>query len=177
MLENLNSIPHDLIISIKLIYDPGNFDYSRPVTEKESAEYGACTFKVNNLSVKFRVANITPKKVGQFVTIWKRTGNGPIEPFDIADDLDLVIISVRKNEDLGQFVFPKSVLNQKGIISGNNKPGKRGIRVYAPWDKPTSRQAAKTQEWQLDYFMEIRGEQPGNLNLARKLFTPNNNIN
>jgi hypothetical protein len=37
--------------------------------EAESAEYGAYTFELNDLSVRFRVAKITPTKIGQFVTL------------------------------------------------------------------------------------------------------------
>jgi hypothetical protein len=30
-----------------------------------------------------------------------------------------------------------------------------GIRVYPIWDKPTSKQALKTQLWQLSYFVNM----------------------
>jgi hypothetical protein len=38
------------------------------------------------------------------------------------------------------------------IISTHLKEGKRGMRVYPPWDLPSSKQAKKTQQWQLPYF-------------------------
>jgi hypothetical protein len=44
--------------------------------ERESLEYAACSFKLNSMSVKFRVAKITPTKIGQFVTLWKRVSKG-----------------------------------------------------------------------------------------------------
>ena len=56
------------------------------------------------------------------------------------------------DNQLGQFVFPKSVLIAKGIISTTTKEGKRGFRVYPSWDVAKSKQAIKTQQWQLDYF-------------------------
>jgi len=36
-------------------------------------------------------------------------------------------------------------LADKSIISKNGKLGKRGIRVYPPWDMVTNKQAEKTQ--------------------------------
>ena len=52
----------------------------------ESAEYGACSFKLNGKTIQFRVSKITPTKTGQFVTIWKRNKEGITEPFDNADN-------------------------------------------------------------------------------------------
>lgn len=70
----------------------------------------------NGLSIRFRVAKITLKKIGYFVSIWKRIGNRPIQPYDLLDSVDFFVICVRKNGRFGQFVFPKSVLYEKDII-------------------------------------------------------------
>lgn len=137
------------------VYDPLMFQYSQPITERESAEYGACDFELNGLSIKFRVAKTTPTKTGQFVTLWKRIEKGPIQPCDSADSIDLVVINTRKGECFGQFIIPKSVLCQKDIFSIDSIGGKRAIRVYPPWDITESRQAQKTQKWQTAYFLEI----------------------
>jgi hypothetical protein len=165
-----NHIPEDFFIAKKEIYDHCGFDCTAPQAEPESAEYGACQLTISKRKIIFRVAKTTPTKSGQFVTIWKRMENGPIQPFDISDDFDLMIISTRKDNLLGQFVFPKSVLLTKGIISGNNKDGKRGIRVYPPWEPVTSKQAEKTQAWQLQYFLHIQGDINHNLNRALLLY-------
>ncbi|MCR6642696.1 MAG: MepB family protein [Sporocytophaga sp.] len=141
------------------------------MAEPESAEYGACQLTINKRGIIFRVAKTTPTKSGQFVTIWKRVDNGPIQPFDILDDFDLMVISTRKDKLLGQFVFPKSVLLTKGIISGNNKDGKRGIRIYPPWEPVTSKQAEKTQAWQLQYFLGIQGDTNLDLKRAHLLYS------
>src|SRR5258708_5952015 len=93
------------------------------------------SFNLNGFFIRFRVAKITPTKIGQFVTLWKRIGNGPTQPYDTSDTVDFFIISTRKDDHFGQFVFPKSVLSEQGILSINGKGGKRGIRVYPPWDK------------------------------------------
>jgi hypothetical protein len=171
MSPTTSTIIHSDLHTIKeLIYDSCGYECSIPIKEVEGAEYGAYTFEINALSVKFRVAKITPTKIGQFVTLWKRISKGPIQPFEYTDPIDLFIISTRKDNRFGQFVFPKSVLCEQGIISTNNKEGKRAIRVYPPWDETLSKQAQKTQKWQLDYFLEIPSDKPINMELLKKLY-------
>lgn len=160
LLSNKNSWPADTIhqdlLDIKsLLYDPCRFTCSRPVMESESIDYGAYKFRLNGFSILFRIAKITPTKVGQFVTLWKRTGNGPIQPYDYSNPIDLFIISTRKDNHFGQFVFPKSVLCEQGVLSVKGKDGKRAIRVYPSWDETLNQQAKKTQQWQMKYFLEM----------------------
>ncbi|WP_397538608.1 MepB family protein [Rummeliibacillus pycnus] len=154
------TIHSDLLATKDLVYSPCRFECSQPRLELQNAEYGANVFKLNALSIRFRVAKITPTKGGQFVTLWERIGDRPIQPYDISDPVDLFIISTRDGKNFGQFVFPKAVLCNQGIVSNKNKSGKRAIRVYPPWDKPTSSQAQKTQRWQLEYFLEIPVNKP-----------------
>lgn len=145
----------DLVLANNHAYKSGGFILKNFEVEKESADYGAATFNLNHLRVKFRVAKITPTKTGQFVTVWKRIGAGPIMPFDVGDPFDFFVLSVRRDNDLGQFIFPKNVLGEKGVLSKGGKGGKRGFRLYAPWDVVESTQAKKTQAWQLPYFVKI----------------------
>lgn len=128
------------------------FDFEN---EPESLEYDACRFELNGLKIICRNAKVTPKKNGQFVTFWKRNGNGPIEPFYETDRIDFYAVNVRTKNQRGQFVFPKSVLIKKGIISTDKKEGKRAFRVYPSWDITKSKRAERTQNWQLNYFYEI----------------------
>jgi len=169
--HNLKNIPDDLLPAKEMVYDKCAFDCRNVIIEPESADYGACTFTLNGMSIKYRVAKITPAKAGQFVTTWKRKNNGPIEPFDWKDNLDIVVISTRKNEYFGQFIFPKAVLFEHGIVAGKNKAGKRGFRVYPPWGITTSQQAKKTQQWQLQYFLEISGGAETCLAKASQLYS------
>jgi hypothetical protein len=164
-----NSIHKDLLESKERLYDVCNLECTQPIAEAESADYGAYTFKINKQSVIYRVAKITPTKVGQFVTLWKRSDKGPIAPFEITDAIDLFIVSTRNGSYFGQFIFPKSVLHQKGILSDDKKEGKRAIRVYPPWDNTTSKQAQKTQQWQLDYFVDIASDKSIDFDLIKKL--------
>lgn len=167
--KNSATVHPDLLQAQKLIYEPLNLVSKNFVKEAESEEYGAYTFELNNKRIKFRVAKITPTKVGQFVTLWKRKGDGPILPYDMADPIDLFVITVRHQQRFGQFVFPKTVLYEKGIVSQNNLGGKRAMRVYPAWDIANNRQAIKTQAWQLAYFFEVPLD--GNLDVTniRKL--------
>ncbi|EKT3966171.1 MepB family protein [Flavobacterium psychrophilum] len=163
----MNSI---LIDTKNSLYNKCGFELSNIKIEKESAEYVAHRFEINNLKILFRQAKITPTKVGQFVTLWKRKKNkNSIEPFEISDHIDLFVINVKTEKRFGQFVFPKSVLIEKGIVS-DKKEGKRAIRVYPPWDKTENKQAQKTQKWQLDYFLEIPFDKKININHAKTLY-------
>ena len=144
------------LIEIKTkIYDKVNFQISKMNNELEGTEYDACQFELNGMEIICRSSKITPKKTGQFVTFWKRNKEGVTDPFRSIDRIDFFIINVKSENNFGQFVFPKSELINKGIISTEIKGGKRGFRVYPKWDKVESKQAEKTQKWQLDYFYEI----------------------
>ncbi len=167
----LNSIHNDLKIVKELVYDKCGFDLTDLKQNLESKEYGACSFVLNGKTIQQRISKITPTKTGQFVTIWKRNENGITEPFDNSDDFDFVIITARNDNNFGQFIFPKSVLADNGIITQNGKEGKRGIRVYPPWDIVTNKQAMKTQNWQTKYFLTIKNDNKTDLDLATKLLT------
>jgi hypothetical protein len=118
----------------------------------ESKEYYACSYTIDGMNVLERTAKITPKKIGQFVTCWKRNIDGITEPYKETDAIDFFIIKVNSTENSGEFKFTKVALIKHGILSTVTKDGKRGFRVYPIWDTPTSKQALKTQSWQLHYF-------------------------
>lgn len=145
----------DLLTALKLAYEPSGYIIQNFKPEAESKDYGASDFEMNNKHIKFRVAKITPIKIGQFVTLWKRSGK-KILPYDLADPVDLFVVSVHHPSHIGQFVFPKTVLSEKDIVSKSGSGGKRAMRVYPPWDVTDSRQARKTQDWQLPYFFDLR---------------------
>ena len=62
----------------------------------------------------------------------------------------------------------------KGIISKNGENGKRGIRVYPPWDIVTNKQAEKTQSWQHKYFVAISNDNSNDFYLIKKLIRESN---
>ncbi len=165
-----NTLPNDLILAQKQVYTPLKLDVTNIEKEVESAEYEAFTFKINSLYVIYREAKITPTKIGQFVTLWKRKVGQPIEPFHVSDKIDFIIISTRNSNQFGQFIFPKSILIERGIISTENKEGKRAFRVYPPWDLAENKQAQASQKWQLNYFLTILGDENVDIERAKKLF-------
>ncbi|OCC07927.1 MepB family protein [Streptomyces sp. PTY087I2] len=164
----------DLRAAKNSVYDPGGFSCSRPVPEPESADYAAHRFTLDGQPVAFRVARTTPTKAGRFVTVWRRSTDGPIRPFDAdADDgVDLFVIGARDDGRFGQFVFPRDVLGERGIVSRNGVGGKRGFRVYPPGAVTTSRQARGTQAWQVRCFLDIGEGASVGLVCARALYHP-----
>ena len=118
-----------------------------------------------------RIGKTTPKKHGQFVTLWNRSKDGIIIPLDAADEFDFVVICVRKESNFGQFVFPKSALLEKGILSVNGDGGKLALRVYPPWESSLNKQALKSQKWQVGYFLNATAEQEIDLRRAQRLYS------
>ena len=145
----------DFFETQKYIYDPLGWKCENIKEDSESKEYGACSFVMNGKKIIFRIGKITPTKVGQFVTFWKRIGKSPIMPYDVSDNFDFLVVSVCDKNRYGQFVFPKDVLYEKGIVSKNSLGGKRAMRIYPIWDVADNVQAKRTQAWQMKYFFEI----------------------
>lgn len=164
--------PQTLINAIQAVYEPANMLVTREaVREAESADYSACRLALNGQAVAFRVAKTTPTKLGQFVTMWKRpTLHGAIAPFGVYDGIDFVVVSVSDATHRGQFVFNKSTLAQRGVMSREGKEGKRAMRVYPPWVTPTSRTASATQKWQLECFFSIAPDGTADSARVRELF-------
>ena len=163
----------DLAAAKQWVYNPCGYCFGNYLPENESAEYAACMFTLNGTPVKFRSAKITASKTGLFVTLWKRNHLGITQPHEASDAFDLFVISVRKDDLLGQFVFPKSALLKNGILSSPAKEGKRGFRVYPPWAVTTSKQAQQTQLWQLDFFLLIPAYEPLDKKRAAILYNIN----
>jgi hypothetical protein len=122
----------------------------------ECDEYFGYNFQLNTFSIKFRKAKITPKKIGQFVTLWKRNPETlETEPFTQEDDFDFYIIMTESGNNKGFFIFSKEVLTQNKILTTLSKEGKRGFRVYPDWDNAENKQAEKTKNWQKKSFINL----------------------
>ena len=169
-IKNTSTLQNNIQKLNELIYQKCGFNLTDFFIEEESKKYNACYFQLNKSKILFRTAKITPTKTGQFVTLWKRIFDGPIQPYSMNDAIDFVVINTCMDNHFGQFVFPKSILCTKGIISTDLKEGKRAIRVYPPWDSATSKQAKNTQKWQLEYFLPIDYHKPVNIDLVKKLY-------
>lgn len=132
-------------------------------------EYKGYNGQLAHFLIKYREAKITPKKIGQFVTVWQRNAAGVTEPFTTHDPFDFYIIMTQARHQLGYFIFPRSILGVKGILTTNKKEGKRGFRVYPDWDTPTNKQALQTQQWQSLYFIDCTTLTPQALEKAKNI--------
>jgi hypothetical protein len=138
-LINSKILHSELELIDKSVFKICGLELTNIETEAESQEYFAHNFLLNGQNIKFRKAKITPTKVGQFVTIWKRNEKGITEPFDISDKFEFYIIVTRQNEKIELFIFPKTVLYVNKILSDETRDGKRGIRVYPTWILTTNK--------------------------------------
>lgn len=167
--KQTNILYSDLKTAKELVYDPCGYDLKNLTIHTEGNAYSACSYELEGKIIEYRTSKITALKTGQFVTIWTRNKQRITQPFDSSDKLDFIIISSGKDDNFGLFIFPKSVLLSKGIISQNGEGGKRGIRVYPPWDKVSNKQAEKTQSWQKKYFVWVKDNKQSYLELTKTL--------
>ncbi|MEU5896314.1 MULTISPECIES: MepB family protein [Streptomyces] len=168
MTANRPHPPSDLMTAKALVYDPCGFTWSQPRPEPEGADYAAHALTLDGARVRYREARTTPTKPGQFVTVWKRSAAGPIQPFDDTDPIDLFVIGSRDQGHFGQFVFPREALRAQGVVATNGSGGKRAFRVYPPWVTTANRQAEKAQSWQVEFFLPLR--EPVDLARAQGLY-------
>nr|WP_300005570.1 MepB family protein [Tissierella sp.] len=143
-----------------IFYKPSRLTINSIEEEAQNKIYGGGKFKLESLSIaktiRFRIAKITPNKTGQFVAFWEKDANNNNQAYDYEDAPDLLVINTFKENNFGQFIFPKEVLLKHNILKTESSKGKMGIRVYPIWDRPTSHQAMKTQQWQLEYFINMK---------------------
>ncbi len=173
--EKLNSLINSEFIPAGYTLTRGVELYPTP----ESKKYEALLFGINNKNVVYRKANVTPDRPGAFLAVWQRpvspctTKNKPI-PLHF-DELDYLFVQVQEHSGItcmerkikkpksGIFIFPVSILIEKGVVSSDSQKGKTGFRVFPPWSqdrgvlatKVFSASGKKTQRWQLPFFIEI----------------------
>ena len=143
----------------------------------ESSKYEALNFSINDMSIVYRKGKVTSDRPGAFLAVWKRptsedvNGNKPI-PLR-SSELDYLFIQVESHSTIleeleprskcGMFIFPVSLLIEKGIVSSLKSKGKTGFRVFPPWSKDRgivgtkvfSESGKKTKRWQIPFFLEI----------------------
>ncbi|MFL0401621.1 MepB family protein [Bacillus nitratireducens] len=139
----------------KMIYKPNNLFITNQKEEKQNSEYAGGIFQLNNRSIRFRVSKITPNKIGQFVSFWEKDVSMRNQAFSYDSVPNLLVITCIADNKLGQFIFPKEILLKEKILKTQNQKGKMAMRVYPIWDKPVSNQAKKSQQWQLQYFVDL----------------------
>ncbi len=169
-------------VLLNKVFIPAGYHMTKPVelySVPESPKYDALVFSLNGTNISYRKAKITPDRPGAFLAVWQRPNasesntNKPI-PLK-AEDLDYLLVEVQKHIGIaepseplkkpktGLFLFPVSVLIEKGIVSSETQKGKTGFRVFPPWSqdrgvvgtKVFSESGKKTQRWQASYFIEV----------------------
>lgn len=132
-----------------------NSTISKVITEDQNKDYEGMLIQIENNMYRSRLAKVTPKKSGYFVVFWEKDENDKNQPYRYADSPDKIIITIIDNDLRGQFIFPKSKLLEKGILTDETSKGKMGIRVYPSWVKGLNKTAAQTQKWQQHFFVDL----------------------
>ena len=165
----------DLLAAKAFVFDPGGFVCSQPVAEAESADYGAFGFALDGQAVRFRAAKITPTKVGQFVTVWKRSGGGPIRPLTprTASTSSSSAFATGSTSDSSSSRERSSAngTSCRGTVRAGN-----GRSAYPPWVTTTNRRARSTQAWQVNYFLQIGEDRPADSARAQALYHPSASV-
>ena len=140
----------------ELLYKPNHLVMKNIKEENQNADYGAGVFELNSKTVRFRVAKITPTKIGKFVAFWEKDEVNKNQAFSYDNATDLLVVNTfNEKGDFGQFIFPKEVLLKQNVLKTTDSKGKMAIRVYPRWDNTISKQATATQKWQLQYFISM----------------------
>ncbi|QGG52086.1 MepB family protein [Lysinibacillus pakistanensis] len=168
----MNEFNKTLTFVNELLYEPNHLTIKNIREESQNSDYGAGVFQLNSKSVRFRVAKITPNKVGQFVSFWEKDEANKNQAFSYDNATDLLVINTFNNTgDFGQFVFPKEVLLKQNILKTANTKGKMAIRVYPSWDTPSSKQAIATKKWQSPYFVKMEATTRLSIHELLKLYS------
>ena len=128
-----------------------------PDPHPEARAYAGCSFRLGGgpgtgLNVVFRSAKVTPTKAGLFVTLWLRDAEGATRPYTPEDGVDEFWVLAETSGGTGHFRFPAGALARHGVLGTDAKPGKRGFRLYTPWDTDLNAGATKAWAWQRGFF-------------------------
>lgn len=123
--------------------------------EELNKEYEGMCFDIQSVSYRSRLAKKTPTKKGYFVVFWTKDEFGKNRPFTREETKDKLIVLIDDGDKQGQFIFPKAILEQKGIVTSPTKKGKMAMRVYPSWEDNLNAQATQTQKWQSEFFIRI----------------------
>lgn len=147
-MDSLDWINENIYMENKLVIDNVR-------EELQNKKYEGFTFNIGDRSIRMRKARVTPKKEGLFVAFWEKDYKGKNHPYKIDNSPDLLVINICEGDRAGQFIFSKEILREKKIYTFGRDKGKMSMRVYPDWSKLESREAKKTQDWQLDYFINF----------------------
>ena len=104
MMEKNKILPREEFVKIIKSYYNG---IEKLVWENHNNEYLACTVKLKEHTHRVRLAKITQKKIGQFVSVWEKNTNNINQRFSNCESLEYLSIFVLFDNKKGVFVFPK----------------------------------------------------------------------
>lgn len=133
----------------------GGHEITSITEEKQNSEYKGFSFSVYEHTYRSRLAKLTAKKKGYFVAFWEKDINNRNQAYSYDESPNKIVISVIDNERKGQFIFPKSVLLQQGVLRSETSKGKMAMRVYPSWEQELNSSAEKSQKWQMKYFIDV----------------------
>jgi len=122
--------------------------------EVQNSEYEGMTLQLGDHLVRARLAKKTPTKQGYFVVCWEKNCQNKNQPFTVENSPERLLVNITDGEQSGQFVFSKSILVRKSILSHDDVVGKMAFRVYPIWESNLNQTAKKTQDWQMPYFID-----------------------
>ncbi|WP_226894993.1 MepB family protein [Oceanobacillus oncorhynchi] len=143
---------------IKELLSNTNYEITNIVKEPQNMEYEGTTFTIHENMYRSRLAKRTSKKNGYFVVFWEKDANHCNQPYAYSESPDKIMISIIDKDLKGQFIFPKLLLLEKGILRKIDNKGKMAIRVYPTLEKSLNNAAKKTQAWQMPYFIDVSNE-------------------
>lgn len=86
-----------------------------------------------NLTIRSRLAKLTSKKKGYFVSFWEKDMNNTNQPFHAGESPEYLAIVISDENRRGYFMIPKDVAVDKHIYTLNHIKGKMGMRFYPSW--------------------------------------------
>lgn len=123
--------------------------------EPQNAAYEGAVFHYNTSFFRLRRAKRTPKKAGYFVAFWEKDEMSRNQAYHVADSPTKLIVVISDGDFQGQFVFPREVLHNQGVLRDDRQTGKMALRVYPRWEGNLNKTATRTQAWQLPYFVDL----------------------
>ena len=140
-----------------------------------------CNVELDGLNTIHRVAT-RHARTGRYDVALTHNFFGVPVPFDSSDNIDLIVFSLldeAKDNVVGYFVFPKSVLVERGYFSVDRKGGLTGMPLcpsssacssysdpaLAPSETESTESSIRVSRhrrnwrWQLDYFIDFAGDE------------------
>ncbi|MEZ8725169.1 MepB family protein [Vibrio cyclitrophicus] len=150
----------------------------------QNSKYEALEFSIDGKKILYRKGNVTPDRPGNFLSIWKRPDENSTDPRRTMPyeehDLDYLFVKVSDCDisKRGIYIFPLTVLVNKGVVTSNKAKGKMAFRVFPPWtssrgelkSKVFSDSAKKTQRWQSNFFLWIEDNEIVDLDKFNNIF-------